>query len=213
MYSVSLSIIISISLGFLRSVGSFMIDPPYLLGTYLLRKTNDISFDSKYTYLVVNDNNIKLKTIYQNWIIATKKSRTGSVTFIPESILDIVNPAKILKKTFRKRMNKVDNDVDLRVKFNSLNKYTYSMFGIEFPEIKYEEISNYNIQKNIRIQVKDTTLYITDDFGNYYLFDIYPTVNLSTRMPYVETAIYTLIFTEILSTVINVAVMKVINQQ
>ena len=170
------------------SVSAFIVEPPYLLGTYLLRKTNDVSFDSKYTYLVINENNIKLKTIYKNWVVATKKSRTGSVSFKKIGF----EPLKLFNKWMNKRSFDPDNDVDLFLRFNSINKYTYSLFGIEFPEIKYEQIMNYNLEKNIRVRVKGTTLFVTDDFNNYYIFDIYPTNTLNLRLPYVETAIYTL---------------------
>lgn len=186
---------------------AFLIEPPYLLGTYILRKTNDISFDSKYTYLVLNENSVKLKTIYQNWIIATKKSRTGSVTLQS----DLNRPKKFLDRLVNQKKIVSDMDIDLVVRFNSLNKYTYSIFGIEFPEIKYEQITDYNIQKNIRVQVKGSTLYITDDFGSYYIFDIFPTMNMSTRMPYVETALYTLVFTEVITSMIDLGLMKLIN--
>lgn len=186
---------------------AFLIEPPYLLGTYILRKTNDISFDSKYTYLLLNENSVKLKTIYKNWIIATKKSRTGSVTLLN----DVYRPRKILDRLINQKKIVSEMDVDLVVRFNSLNKYTYSVFGIEFPEIKYEQITDYNIQKNIRVQVKGSTLYITDDFGSYYIFDICPSMDMPNRMPYVETALYTLVFTEVITTMIDLGLMKLIN--
>jgi len=187
------------------SVSAFIVEPPYLLGTYLLRKTNDISFESKYTYLDINENNIKLKTIYKNWVIATKKSRGGSVSIKKPRF----EPLKTINKWINKQSFDPDNDVELFLRFNSINKYTYSLFGIEFPEIKYEQITNYNLEKNIRVRVKGTTLYVTDDFNNYYIFDIYPTNTLNLRLPYVETAIYTLLFTEILGSAINLELMKI----
>ena len=187
------------------SVSAFIVEPPYLLGTYLLRKTNDVSFDTKYTYLVINENNIKLKTIYNNLIVATKKSRSGSVSFKKSCF----EPFKIVNKWINKQSFVPDNDVDLFVRFNSINKYTYSFFGIEFPEIKYEQITNYNLEKNIRVRVKGTTLFVTDDFNNYYIFDMYPKNSFNMRLPYVETAIYTLLINQILGSAINLELMKI----
>lgn len=207
MFHLLISLSLSIFCMSVTVTQAFLIEPPYLLGTYILRKTNDISFDSKYTYLVLNENNVKLKTIYKNWIIATKKSRTGSVTLLN----DVYRPRKILDRLINQRKIVSEMDVDLVVRFNSLNKYTYSVFGIEFPEIKYEQITDYNIQKNIRVQVKGSTLYITDDFGSYYIFDICPSMDMPNRMPYVETALYTLVFTEVITTMIDLGLMKLIN--
>ena len=95
-----------------------------------------------------------------------------------------------------------DNDVKFVVKFNSVSEYTYSMLGIEFPEIKYNQIDDYNLQKNIRVQQHDKMLYITDEYDNYYIFDLYLNLNLN-RLPFVETALYTLIFSDVIGFLIN----------
>lgn len=199
-------LIILLSLIIIQMSFSLMNESPYFLGTYLLRKTNDKSIKSTYTYLTLNENNsIKLKTIDQNGIFATKISRTGSIEFI-KNRKTILNP--IYHLTFNKMLNDVvmDNDIDIIVKFNSVNKYSYSVLGIEFPEIKYKEILNYNIEKLVRVKQKNYNFYITDK-QTYYLFDLCPNL-IGNKLPYVETPINTLIFTQILGFISNLILVK-----
>lgn len=182
---------------------AFTIVPPYSMGVYLLRKTNDVSFgSSKYTYLVINEKNIKLKTIYKNGIFATKKSRTGTISLKKVSNFKILNQINMFTHMQKMKIMKEENDVKFIVKFNSVSEYTYSMLGIEFPEIKYKQIVDYNLQKNIRVQQHDKMLYITDEFNNYYIFDLYLNMNLN-RLPFVETALYTLIFSDVIGFLVN----------
>jgi hypothetical protein len=95
--------------------------------------------------------------------------------------------------------------------FNNIHKYTYSIFGIEFPEIRYKQIPNYNIKKNIRIKQKGYTLYVTDlDNENYYLFDLTHTLNYK-RLPYVDTALNNLIFVQLFSFFLNLILVKIIS--
>jgi len=190
----------------LNKTYSFMNESPYFLGTYLLRKTNDKSIKLKYTYLILNENNtIKLKTIDQNGIFATKISRTGTIEFI-RNRKTIFNPLYHL--TFNKKLNDVnmDNDIDVIVRFNSVNKYSYSILGVEFPEIKYKQNLNYNIEKIVRIKQKNYNFYITDK-ETYYLFDLYPNL-IGNKLPYVETPINTLIFTQIFGFISNLLLVK-----
>ena len=181
-------------------------EAPYFMGTYLLRKTNDESLKSSYTYLILNDNNnIKLKSIIQNGAFATKISRTGSLKFI-NNLKTIFNPMYHI--TFNKKLNDiiVDNDINLLVTFNNVNKYSYSVLGIEFPEFRYKQISNYNINKKIRVRQKNYTLYVTDD-KYYYLFDL--TTELKKgKLPYVEIPFNTLLFTQIFGFIINILLVK-----
>jgi hypothetical protein len=176
------------------------------MGTYLLRKTNDESLKSSYTYLILNDNNnIKLKSIIQKGPFATKISRTGSLEFINNK-KSIFNPMYHI--TFNKKLNDmiVDNDINLLVTFNNVNKYSYSALGIEFPELKYKQISNYNINKKIRVRQKNYTLYVTDD-KYYYLFDLNSEL-IKGRLPYVEIPFNTLLFTQIFGFIINILLVK-----
>jgi hypothetical protein len=190
----------------------FIIDPPYLLGTYVLRKTNDVMLNKKYTYLTLNENNIKLKTINKTGFFATKKSRTGNVKLLNRNrkFKDWFNPYTYVKKITNVPRMKTDNDVELLLCFNKLSKYSYSILGIEFPEIKYDQVIDYNIQINIRVQQKDKMLFVTDENGNYYIFDLFPNINIY-RLPYVETALYTLVFTQVISSIVNYVFLKIIH--
>ena len=162
---------------------------PFYLGNYILRKTNDPKLDNKYTYLSLNDNDIKLKTIIHNGIFSTKVSRNGQL---------------FLKKNNFNIFNKYDNDLDLIVKFNNINKYTSSFCGVEFPKIKYEN-TTYNITKKINIKQKNNSLYIVDN-NYYYLFDI--NYNIFFELQYPETSLNTLLFTQIISFIINILLVQ-----
>jgi hypothetical protein len=188
---------------------SFLVEAPYFLGTYLLRKTNDKSLEDKCTYLILNDNNnIKLKSIRLNGIFATKISRTGTIEFV-KNHKSIFNPLYFV--ILHKKLNNVmaDNDIIINIRLNNVNKYSYSILGVEIPEIRYKQISNYNIQKKLRVRQKNYTLYVTDDKNNYYLFDLNPYMNLNVnRLPFIETAFNTLLFTQIISFIVNLLIVK-----
>lgn len=180
---------------------AFVQTSPYLLGTYLLRKTNDGAINTKYAYLILNDdNNIKLKTIVQNGVFGTKISKTGRIEYK-------TNVKNAIYKLFG------IGSYDITVRFNNVNKYSYSFFGIEFPEIRYKQISNYNIERNMNVRYKDDTLYVSDkDLDNYYLFDLYGNLMMN-RLPFVELSLNTLVMTQIISFVINLLLVKTIRAE
>lgn len=152
---------------------------PYLLGTWILRSTNDKYLSDGFTYLVLkDDNSIRLKTIYQEGIIGVKKSRYGRIENIR------YNNSKIL----------------LDITYNCYIKYSQSVLGIQIPEIKSDEIE-YMIKKELAIDVVNKTLLITDSYlPVYYLFDLQIG---KIKSPLIETGIYTLIFTQIVSFFLN----------
>ena len=179
-----------------------IISSPYLLGAYQLRRTNDKMLNTKYAYLILNDdNNIKLKTIIQNGILATKVSKTGRIEYDTN-----------FKNTFSTIFG--IRDYDIIVRFNNVNKYSYSILGIEFPEFRYKQIANYNIEKKVNVRYKDNTLYIKDDdMDKYYLFDLHSSIS-TTRLPYIEISFNTLIITQIINIVgiiIHLFIHKYIN--
>ena len=152
---------------------------PHILGTWILRSTNDKYLLDGFTYLVLkDDNSIKLKTINQEGIVGVKKSRYGKIENI--------------------RYNNSDIIVDLS--YDCYIKYTQSILGIQFPEIKSEK-TNYHIQKEITINIIDKTLLIKDSYLLlYYLFDLQIG---KIKSPLIETCINTLIFTQIVSFFLN----------
>ena len=184
-------------------VNSFLTNAPYFLGTYILRKTNDNKLDSTLSYLILNDdNNIKFKTINLKGIIATKISRTGTIKFNKKNI-------KYNYLNYKVNNIKFTNDFDLIINFNNVNKYSYSYFGIEFPEIKYKQISDYNIERKIRVQQKDFTLFIKDYETNfYYIFDLTQDLN-NKKLPYIEIPFNTLLFTNIIGYITHILLVNI----
>ena len=172
---------------------------PLMFGTYIMRKTDNKMITSQYTFLIVNDaTNIKLKTIQENGFLATKVSKTGTVEYIP-SIKNALN--FILRKS----------EYDVIVKINNVNKYSYSLFGIEFPEFRYKQISNYNIHYKMTAVYVDKSLYIVDTTTParvFYLFDLY-TNSKTNKLPYIEVSFNTFVITQVLSFLINLLLIKV----
>jgi hypothetical protein len=157
----------------------------YLLGNYILRKTNDPVIKNSYSYLILNQNNtIKLKTVSLNNIIATKVSRTGIIS---------------IKNNYKNIFNNEDV-YNIILEFNNVNKYSYSLFGIEYPEIKYKQNSNYSKHKYLQVKRKDSTFVVTDDNNYYYIFDL---IYYKYRLPYIEISVNTLLASNILGFIIN----------
>jgi hypothetical protein len=145
----------------LNIVNGYLISPKnkiqYFYGNYILRTTDDLSLKSKYTFLVLSENNkIKLKTINLKGIFSSKVSRSGTIVFAKNHKL--FNPF-------------LENDIDIQVKFNNINKYTFSILGIEFPEIKYKEIS-YVKQKNFRLKQKIIHYILLIMIKNFIIYSI-----------------------------------------
>lgn len=160
---------------------------PFLIGTWVLRSTNDQFLKEGFTFLVLNDDNtIKLKTIYQEGIFGVKKSRSGYIEHV------ILN----------------NNSTLLKVKYNSYSKYSQSIFGIQIPEVKSKNVE-YLINKKLNAQLIEKSLFITDiDVPLYYLFDLQIG---KFRSPLIETGINTLIFTQFVSFFLNLILANVIH--
>lgn len=98
---------------------------PFLLGKFTLRSTNDPMFQNRYTYIVLNhDDTIKLKTVKLNNIFASKISRTGKIRMIRDNNRCVNNRIKnfILNSYIE------ENNIDIEINFNNINKYSYSFF-------------------------------------------------------------------------------------
>jgi len=172
----------------LYNITSYIINNyPFIIGKLELRSTNDPSLLNKYTYLIINDDDtIKLKTIFKKSIFALKISRTGKI--------------KIIKNSFNFFKN-FDNDINLFLNYTNVNKYSYSIFGIEIPEFRYEQITDYKLYKCITVKQKDNCLFVTDSkLKYYYIFDIN---NVKKNLPYIDITLFTLISTQITSFLIN----------
>ena len=183
-------ILILILLLRLTMINGFLDNYYFLQGKWVLRSTNDKSLQNKYTYLILNPNNeLKLKTI-SNGFIKTKISRTGTIIFTK-------NNNSFLKNNYFNSLKnlQVDNDIDCDVIINNINVYSYSIIGLEIPQIRYKQITDYNLKKKINIKQKKTSIYITDnDNDMYYLFDLNTQVY---KTPYVEISLTTIIINEL----------------
>ena len=173
----------------------------FFLGAYHLRKTNNEKLENTYTYLMINDEeNIKIRTIINNGFFATKVSRTGNIKMTKNNKL-------WSKYTW---CYGFDNDIDFDITLNNVNKCTYSFLGIEFPKLRYKQISDYNVKKKVKLLQKNTILYFLDntDIENnsanktFYIFDVIVS-NQKGNAPFVETQIYTLLFVEFIGFLLN----------
>lgn len=171
--------------------GYYISSYPFILGTYNLKSTNDPNLLNKFSYLIINnDDTIKLKTITQNGIGANKISRSGILKFVKKN-----------KNSFFDK-NNYDNDITMSLKYNNVNKYSYSLLGVEIPEFKYEQITHYKPEIKIKILHKANLLYVLDNDTNYYyLFD--SNNGGKPTLPYKEITLLSLLITELFGFILN----------
>lgn len=182
---------------FISYINGFVYNYPLLEGKWLLRVSNDDKLSNSFSYIDVKLNNlIKIKTI-KFGIINTKISKTGHIKLIKN------------KKTFINNIfNFYDNELDIKLIINNVNIYSYSILGIEIPQIKYYQLSDCNLIKNLNIKHKTDTLYITDiDTNKYYIFDLNKTMTFS-KLPFIELSITTLILTKAFDLIINFIIIQ-----
>jgi hypothetical protein len=172
-------------------VDSYRIKPS-VYGTWMLRYTNDKNFIAVQSYLIIQENEIvKLKTVRMNGIFAIKISKTGKIQKI--------------------RMNYLQQNMDIDIQFNQVNKYSYSIFGIEIPEFRYDQIKEYKVQRKLSIRESEKMLYIIDKDTKYtYIFDL---LLYNTKLPYIEMSIYTFIFTQFVGFFINFGLLHILASQ
>jgi hypothetical protein len=180
--------------------GYYVLSYPFILGSYNLKSTNDPTLINKFSYLIINYNDsIKFKTLTQNGVVATKISRSGILKFIKKNN----------KNNFFSHNNIYDNDITMSLKYNNVNKYSYSILGIEIPEFRYEQITNYKPEKKIKILQKGNLLYVLDNETNYYyLFDTIS--NGKPILPYKEITLKILIITELFGFFLNFLLVHII---
>ena len=169
-------------------------DYPFILGSYILRSTNDPNLLNKYTYLVINnDYTIKLKTIKKKNFIAYKISRNGLIE---------------IKNNFFENFL-IKNKYNLVLNYSYVNKYSYSIFGIEIPEFRFDQNINYKNVKKIMVQQKSNSIYVLDKTLNYYyLFDSY---NINPLLPFKEMTFGTLVIAQVVSFFINIFLANLLN--
>jgi hypothetical protein len=165
----------------------------FYVGTWKLRISNDRRLNS-ITYLVLNiDNTFKIKTINSNGFIAIKTYKYGK--------LKLNKFKQLIKKS------KSKNKINVNAIFDSQHKYSYSVFGIEVPEIKFEDYEYVNLNKNLDIICINNALLIKDKY-KYYLFDL---IDNPDKLPYIETSLNTMLFTQFFGFILNLILIKIIH--
>jgi len=161
---------------------------PLIYGTWLLRNTNDRKIDNSLNYLIINDNEtIKFKSLEYNYFYGIKNSRTAMIQNIT---------------------NYDNNTYNIEFKYFKKNTYTYSLFGIEIPEIRTKSEEYYK-EKNLTLNLYNNILLIIDnDLSIYYIFDLYLG---KIKYPNIETQFNTFIFTQIFGILIGILINKLID--
>jgi len=161
---------------------------PFLLGTWILRTTNDKKISSGISYLIINsDETVKFRTLKQEGIFATKKSISGI-------IYNVTNTDYL--------------EYDINLKYYHFNKYSYSIFGVEIPEYK-SQTKNYMSNKIYNIKLHDKSILVSElNSTLYYLFDLQIG---KIKNPFVETGLNTLFFTQIISFFLNLVMANIIH--
>lgn len=169
---------------------ALIINSPFLFGIWKLRLTNDIKLADTMVYLILdNSDKIKLKTI-TNGIFATKISKSG-----------------IIKKKVKNFSIFHNNKIELDAVFSRLNKYTYSIFGLEIPQIKLIGNETYNITKNVIITHKYSSLYIIDNNNkNYYIFD-----QFSDKLQIPSASLTFMLANQLIGFVVNLILVKLLH--
>jgi hypothetical protein len=159
-------------------------------GTWILRSTNNnkLNNDNTLTYLSIKDETaIKLKTFANyNYVMGLKKSKIAIIDNINES----------------------ENSLLLDFSWITKNTYTYSILGIEIPEIKTNSIE-YLKETNISVELHNTNILIATDMSNfdndlnshYYIFDLYKG---KMKYPNIETSLNTFMFSQIFAILFSI---------
>lgn len=161
---------------------------PLLLGTWILRATNDKNIPPGINYIEINDEpSIKFKTLKQDKLLGIKCSRTASISKI--------------KRTKQ-------NSFIFTLQYIKKNIYSYSFLGISIPESISESLP-YSSEKNLTINIFEKTIVVNDksDEENnlYYIFDL----NIGKiRYPNIETNLNTFIFSQLFSILLGIILTK-----
>jgi hypothetical protein len=161
---------------------------PLIYGTWILRSTNNCDLQNECNFVTINnDKQIKLKSYYNyNNIIGLKKSKTA-----------------IVNDLFEK-----NNSLFVNYTWVSKNTYTYSILGIEIPEIR-TMTDNYTQEKNLSLDLYNNNVLVVNDLNNsfYYIFDLYQG---KIKNPNVETSLNLFIFTQFFSIIFGILINKIL---
>lgn len=155
----------------------------FMLGTWLLRATNDKYINSKngIYYIEIYEDFIKFKHIYNKGLIMEKKSVTGTINIVDSDL--------------------TKNTATVDIIFNQYNIYSHSIFGIELPELK-SKYRNFSIKKKITTELHDNSLLIHDSkIPLYYLFG---QQNGKIKSPFIEISYNTFLFSQLVGILLNI---------
>ncbi len=161
---------------------------PLIYGTWILRSTNNnkINQNNQLNYLQIKNDTIAIKTFSNyNYILGLKKSKKAKINFINE-----------------------DNDTfNVSFTWKTNNIYTYSVLGIEIPEIKTFS-SDYSDENNISLQLyNNNIIYINDDDSIYYVFDLYLD---KMKYPNIDITFSNFIFSQIFGILFGIFIHKLL---
>jgi len=155
----------------------------FMYGTWILRSTNDNYLNNKngYTYIIINDDdNVKLKNIYNENMLTVKKSTSGNFKIV--------------------EYDSVENTATIDITYNKYNIYSHSLFGIQLPEIKSKN-KTFISKRRVNAKLLENSLLINDSRTPlYYLFDLQFG---KIRSPFIEVGFNTFVFTQIIGILLN----------
>jgi len=186
---------------------------PLLLGTWVLRSSNDMLIDKGVSYIIINyDDTIKFRTLYRDGFVGMKKSISGNILNITEyyddteaeSSLYMSNNDRVVTPHIKEASCKYLIDIN----YSHINKYSYSIFGVEIPEFK-SKTKYSKIERKINVSLHDKTLLIRDNkIPLYYLFDLQIG---KVQQPFIETGINNFIFIQTFSFILNLIFAKILH--
>jgi hypothetical protein len=161
----------------------------FLLGTWILRASNDKLLDRRYTSLQLNDDNsLLLKTISKRNFFTERKTVRASFTIEPT---DESNTTALLS-----------------VFYQTYDVAPHSVFGIQTPDIPSNS-QKFPLKKKFEATLVDQSLLVTDTRTPlYYLFDL--ELGRQTKTPYVEVSLTTFLFSQMAGILINSALMEMV---
>jgi hypothetical protein len=159
----------------------------FLLGTWILRASNDKLLDDRFTSLILKDDDtLILNTISRKAFFAERKTVRASVQVTAVS----------------------ESSAQLEVTYHTYAVAPHSVFGVETPDIRTKGRS-FKLKKKFEAVLVDQALLVSDSRTPlYYLFDL--EVGRPTKTPFVEVSLATFLFGQIIGILINSVFMEMV---
>jgi hypothetical protein len=159
----------------------------FLLGTWILRASNDKLLEDRFTSVTLKDDDtLVLNTISRRAFFAERKTVRASVQVTAVS----------------------DNSAALEVTYHTYAVAPHSVFGVETPDMPTKGRS-FTLKKKFEATLVDQSLLVADTRTPlYYLFDL--EVGRPTKTPYVEVSLATFLFGQMAGILINSVLMEMV---